>query len=394
MAKRRTRGDGGLVQRHDHPTCPPAVNGKRPEHRCLGRWQGTLNATEAGARKRKYVYGRTMKEAKAKLDKAKAQKDAGTLVITTTTMDKWLTRWLELQERRTRREGKGALKKSTYNSYRSKIGTYVRPHLGRHRLTSLRPEHFEAMYDAMRDQGLKESTLRNTHVVLKKVLNDAVLRGLLGANPLARAEAPSTGTGKRTPLTTAEVLAVLDSTDEARWWLALYYGMRQGECLGLRWCDIDWNLTALRVQQTLQDDGREYGKPKTEASQRWIPMVPRIEARMKLHWIESGSPEVAKPCSGVTGICEHGMVFKPVHPRTDNRRWHQLLASVPDIPDVPLHAARNSAASVMEAAGIPDRVVGQILGQTRRETTHGYQFAEMERLRAALVSVDDVLELD
>ena len=60
MTKRRNRGDGGLSQRHDHTSCPPADdNGDRPEHRCRGRWVGTLSVKVAGKTKRKTVYGRT-----------------------------------------------------------------------------------------------------------------------------------------------------------------------------------------------------------------------------------------------------------------------------------------------------------------------------------------------
>ncbi|MBP7988853.1 MAG: hypothetical protein KAZ69_17370, partial [Candidatus Microthrix sp.] len=69
MTKRRNRGDGGLSQRHDHTSCPPADdNGDRPEHRCRGRWVGTLSVKVAGKTKRKTVYGRTQQEARHKLE--------------------------------------------------------------------------------------------------------------------------------------------------------------------------------------------------------------------------------------------------------------------------------------------------------------------------------------
>jgi site-specific recombinase XerD len=49
---------------------------------------------------------------------------------------------------------------------------------------------------------------------------------------------------------------------------------------------------------------------------------------------------------------------------------------------------------VMEAAGIPDRLVMQILGQSQVSTTHRYQRADVERMRAALMGSVEVLELD
>ena len=40
---RRGRGEGAIYQRHDHKTCPAAVDGVRPEHRCRGRWVSVVD---------------------------------------------------------------------------------------------------------------------------------------------------------------------------------------------------------------------------------------------------------------------------------------------------------------------------------------------------------------
>lgn len=401
MPKRRNKGDGGLIQRHDHPTCPPATDGQRPDHTCRGRWVGTIDTIEAGRRKRKYVYGRTQKEARLKLDKAKREKADGTLIVTTTTVDKWLTQWLERKAKPPK-----PLKPQTWRSYDSKIRLYIRPHLGRHRLTSLAPEHIDAMYDAMREAGLAEATLRQTHAILKKSLADAIKKGVLAVSPIERVDAPSTQKAKRDQLTVGEARVVLANTDDPRWWLALFYGMRQGEALGLRWCDVDFGRDLIRIQQTLQTDERYriiFGAPKSTASSRVVPMLPQVATRLRAQWQAAGSPAVIKACDGPTGACDHGLVFhnaaKPIQPKADNTAWHRLLAdaSTPPwapIPDVALHAARNSAASLMEAAGIPDRLVAQILGQSQVTTTHGYQNAEIDRMRTALGDVGRVLELD
>lgn len=404
MPKRRTKGDGGLTQRHG-ADCPPAINGQRADHNCTGRWQGTIDVIEAGVRKRKYVYGRTQKEARLKLDQAKREKSDGTLVVASETVGKWLDTWLERQKPDPARPGKG-LKPQSYTSYESRVRLYLKPHLGRHRLTALHPDHIDALYDAMREQGLSESSVRGAHLVLHKALKDATKRGTLATNPADRVEAPKKSTGTRTPLTVPEVQAVLQAAgDNPRWWLALFYGMRAGEVKGLRWCDVDWNRRTIRVQQTVIVDNNKltYGTPKTVKSARIIPMLPKIEARMRLHWIHEGSPAVGVPCGGITGACEHGLVFHngqggPIIAKTDWRHWQRLLinATIPPLAPIearPLHAARNSAASVMEAAGIPDRLVMQIMGHSQVGTTHGYQSADVERMREALVGVDQVLEL-
>jgi hypothetical protein len=48
----------------------------------------------------------------------------------------------------------------------------------------------------------------------------------------------------------------------------------------------------------------------------------------------------------------------------------------------------------MEAAGIPDRLVMQILGQSQVQTTHGYQAADLDRMTQAVAALGNILELE
>ena len=399
MAKRRTKGDGGLYQRHDHPDCPELVtvghddDGKpileRPEHRCQGRWVGTIDVWVDGRKRRKYVYGRTQREARLKLDQARREKSDGTLVVASMTVEKWLDTWLD---------DIADLKPQTRRGYRSKIETYIKPALGRYRLTELRPEHIRHMHARMRGDGLAEASVRQAHAILKRALKIAVHEGKLGVSPADRMESPGTETAKREQLTVDQARQVLAAAgDDARWWLALYYGMRQGEVLGLRWCDVDFDRRALRVVQSLQadDDGALiFGPPKSRASRRVMPMLPLIESRLQLRWIASGLTDPA-----TESLVFPGASGGPRQPKRDWQEWRALLdrAARPPfapLPLVTLHSARNTAASVLEAAGVPARLVAQILGHAQVSTTHGYQDAELARITQALSDAAAVLALE
>lgn len=400
MTKRRTKGEGGLIQRHDHPTCPPLTDGPidattgkptriRPEHRCQGRWVGTVEVAIDGKKRRKYVYGRTQKEARIKLAQALREKTEGTLVIASMTTGAWLDHWLDDIAAQ-------KLRPQTLRGYRSKIDQYLTPHLGRIRLTELRPEHIRGMHKAMRDAGLAEASIRQAHAILKRALKVAVNERKLGVSPADLMESPSTETAKREALTLDQARRVLrHAGDDARWWLALFYGMRQGEVLGLRWCDVDFDEHTLRIEQSLQTDENYriiFGPPKSKASKRIMPMVPQIEARLRLAYLDAGSPPQDDRLIFTTG-------GKPRQPKKDWEEWRDLLvaATTPPlaaIPHVALHAARNTAASLMEAAGIPDRLVAQILGQSQVQITHGYQRAELAREAEALASLGRLYELE
>lgn len=389
MTKRRQKGEGGLVQRHDHPTCPPLINGNRAAHACKGRWAGTVEVVIDGKRRRKYVYGRTQKEARIKLTQALREKADGTIVVASMTTAAWLDHWLDHIAART-------LRPQTLRGYRSKIDQYIKPNLGTIRLPDLRPEHIRAMHNSMRTDGLAEASVRQAHAILKRALKIAVNEGKLTVSPAERMESPSTETAKRESLTLDQARLVLRTAgDSARWWLALFYGMRQGEVLGLRWCDVDFDKHTIRIDQSLQTDtdGRLiFGPPKSKASKRLMPMVPQIEARVKIAYIEAGQPDQ-----------DERLIFnndgRPVQPKKDWEAWRDLLvaSTTPPwapLPHVALHAARNTAASLMEAAGIPDRLVAQILGQSQVQITHGYQTAELAREADALRALGTLLELE
>ncbi|WP_163168070.1 site-specific integrase [Arthrobacter sp. Alg241-R88] len=388
MTQRRSKGEGGITQRHDHPSCPPRTNGTRPEHRCRGRWQATLDVIIDGRRKRKTIYAPTKAEARVKLAKALRERDSGALVMQTITVEAWTTAWLERKSRPPK-----PLKPQTMRSYRSKTARYIVPMIGRRKLTDLRAEHIEAMYDQMRDDGLAEATIRQTHAILARALKDAVRVDKLSYNPIDKTNPPGTDKAVREQFTVDQARRVLRAAgDDARWWLALFYGVRQGEVLGLDWARVDLDTGVLYVAETLQtgEDGRLFlGAPKTDASQRIVPMLPQIANRLRLLWESEGEPTA-------------GLVFhrggKPLQPKRDWQAWRDLIMRANDedhpVPVIALHAARNSAASVMEAAGIPDRLVMQILGQSQVSTTHRYQRADVERMRTALESAGRLLELD
>lgn len=387
----RTKGEGGLVQRHDALSCPPRdpETGTRPEHRCQGRWQATLDVIIDGRRKRKTIYAKTKGEARVKLAKALRERDTGALVLHTVTVEAWMTTWLEKKSRPPK-----PLKPQTMRSYRSKTGRYIVPMIGRRRLTDLRAEHIEGMYDQLRRDGLAEATIRQTHAILARALKDAVRADKLSYNPIDKTIPPGTDKAQREQFSVPQSQRVLRAAgDDARWWLALFYGMRQGEVLGLDWSRVDLDAGVLYVAETLQtsEDGTLFlGAPKTDASQRMVPLVPQIANRLALRWAAEG-----EPAAGLVFHREH----KPIQPKRDWQAWRDLIDRATVVPFAPLpvialHAARNSAASVMEAAGIPDRLVMQILGQSQVATTHRYQRADVERMRGALETAAALLELD
>jgi integrase len=84
----------------------------------------------------------------------------------------------------------------------------------------------------------------------------------------------------------------------------------------------------------------------------------------------------------------HGLVFarpdgKPFDPARDNEAWHAALAEA-GLPDMRLHNARHSAATVLQALGVEESARMVILGHSVVTTARAYAHVGMEEQRRAL----------
>jgi integrase len=197
-------------------------------------------------------------------------------------------------------------------------------------------------------------------------------------------------------LTLAEarkVLAILGDQPAnmaARWLCALLQGMRQGECLGLRWEDVDLENRRIHVEQELYrvtGQGLVEDDPKSRTSKRPIPML----------------EPVAFLLDGMERTGRYVFYGKAQDPRRDWEAWKLLLVQAgvcsEDMAfgDMPaLHAARGTTASLLHEAGVPDKIISEILGHssvqiTRQAYIHGNEESHRKAMRAleAFVKPED-----
>jgi integrase len=167
---------------------------------------------------------------------------------------------------------------STVERYKVDIRNYLGPHLGQWRLTELRHHHFANLYRTLHAEGLSASTIHKVHRAACAALNKAVLFGAARHNPVPAASdaLPEIDVDAVEPLDTQEVQAIANELSTrrngARWMLAML-GPRQGEVLGLKWSDVNWNTSIIKIQRKLQKRTYEHGcaDPRACAARRCIP---------------------------------------------------------------------------------------------------------------------------
>jgi len=168
----------------------------------------------------------------------------------------WAERWLDSLER----------KPSTIASYRSTI-VHAREIFGGTCLRALGPEEIARFNMILREKGCSPSTRAKHLRVLGACLQAAVFFRHAESNPvreLPPAQRPRPEQKEAAYFENEELPRLFchlrDEPYRSLCLIALKTGMRQGELLALRWCDVDLEEAVVRVRRSRT--GRTIGTPK------------------------------------------------------------------------------------------------------------------------------------
>jgi len=364
---RRANGEGTLFRRKD------------------GRWVAAVYMpTTAGGRRRKFVYGRTREEARRKQTELLRQADRGIPIAERVwRVEDFLHYWLEEIAR-------PKVRRSTYAKYETFVRRYLVPALGRRRLDRLSTTDVRQFLKALGESGKAPATVRVAYAVLRAALEAAVREELVFRNVAAMVDAPRVGRSDRSPWSPDEARRFLAVTRGsplyAAYVLALGLGLRRGEVLGLTWSDVDLDKRTVRVRRQLQRVGQDLRiAPEPKSHRRVIPL-PRL-AVVALRWHRVRYRGDAD---------EEGLVFttstgRPIEPRNFSRSFTRATHNT-GLREVRLHDARHGCASFLAAAGVPPRVVMEILGHSQIAVTMNvYAHVAQDAQREALRHIDRLL---
>jgi integrase len=171
-------------------------------------------------------------------------------------------------------------KPSTLRDYDSIFRNHVRPHLADVGLEDLTPERVErwAAHEIDPERVMANRTREKTITVFHGVMERARKLHHLPSNPVADVEKPRTAAKTEIQVfSPEEVMALVraaDSDHDAAIFLAAAFtGLRQGEPIALRWRDVDFAGSAIRVCASYTNG--HLTSPKS-GKVRSVPMAPRV----------------------------------------------------------------------------------------------------------------------
>lgn len=343
-APRRSRGEGSIYPTKD------------------GRLRGSIVLPHPDGDRtiRRFVSGRTRAEVVRKLDALRREAEAG--FPTGETTGAYLARWIVAVRPR--------LRPSTHHEYARHVADYWAA-LARVPLTRLTPTQIERTMAGLLGRGLSPATVQHARSTLRRALHDAQRDGLVSRNAAALARPPRLERREMRALSPAEVELLLGGTADdplgPLYAVAVTTGLRLGELLGLAWADVDLagrSLTVRRSMAKAADGGYELGEPKTPRSRRTV-MLPTVA--LDAFRRQKARQAAARLAVGSAWQDRAGLVFtdalgRPLRPDAVSAAFRSTAARL-GLP-VRLHDLRHTAASLLLAAGVPLKLVSEMLGHS------------------------------
>lgn len=271
---------------------------------------------------------------------------------------------------------KNELKEITAYNYESQIKNHLLPELGNIKLKDFTPAKITAFF---KTRKYSPATCRKVYVILQSIFARAVEQGFIKETPctkaviLPKAKQPKEKKPFLNEHQAKDLLKMVEDNTQFNRIIKvlLYTGMRSGECLGLRWQDIDFENRTIHIENTLTDVGGKHWlqPPKTKTSNRYIALsdvLADIFKEQKKHNEEKISnlgkdysyPEMVFTTDKGNYVDRSGL----------NTQFRRFVKDT-DFDFITLHSLRHCNATLLINSGIDLKIVSELLGHSDVSTT-------------------------
>ena len=318
------------------------------------------------------MFSHFIKEVRQKLTDISLSLDTGTyLEPSSLTVAQWFEEWLDVF-------CVNKVKPLTMTSYRGIAKNHINPRIGAIKLQDVRGVQIQRLYNDMLRKGSSPKTIKNVGAVLHKAFSVARKQGHIQFNPCDNAELPKVEKKEIKPLSEADIPVFLHACSSSpmgnAYALCLLAGLREGECLGLSWNDVDFERGFITVRQQLQWEqvaGSKYYIASTKSSQIRIVAPPPLafeylqHERTKQARNQLRNGDVWSNPWNLVFTNEIGEHYKV---STFYKRF-KAIGKMIGRPDARPHDLRHTAATVAIANGVDIKSVQSMLGHATASFT-------------------------
>ena len=269
---------------------------------------------------------------------------------------------------------------TTLERYQGMIKRYIDPMIGHTQVQKLTTLAVQAWVNNLKispatGKEMSAATIKHTYHVLNGAMDKAVLAGIIYRSPCTGIMLPK---GQKKPpviFNEAQIKQLIQAAKGTEMELVidmeLCLGLRRGELLGLRWCDIDWENNQIHIVQNrvVVNSKSLVKEPKTEAGIRIIDAPEMLMKKLRLHRGKCIENRM-KMGAGYT-VTDYIIVNrdgKPTYPEFLTQSFTKLLEKA-ELPKCRFHDLRHLCASIMLLQGVNVKVAQERLGHKDIATT-------------------------
>lgn len=281
------------------------------------------------------------------------------------TLGGWLGQWMQ---------GRAvAVSPTTVATQARLIRLHIAPALGTVKLRGLTGAKLTAHYAALLENGLAPATVGGVHALLSTALKQAEREGLIADAPTRFAHVPK-ARAPEIQVPTHETIAKVLQARPGHWvtaaaLLILSTGLRRGECIALRWEEIDLDAGMLRVRRNAQTVAGAVVvlEPKTAAGRRDVRLPDELTGHLRTYRLSQRRERLERglrPLEELVFPNKRGQLQKP---QTFSKAFEEAGHKV-GVAFGP-HLLRHRHATDLMQAGLGPRVAQERLGHARVTTT-------------------------
>ena len=352
-----------------------------------GRWEGRITVgvnPATGKPQRRSIYGDSQAAVRREMTAILASLDSGTYQAPAKMkVGEWFDTCLTTYWR-------NSVKPLTLQTYEGIIKNHIKPAIGGMEVQAVRGVDVQRLFNGMTAAGSSGKTIRNVSAIMHKAFSIAIKQGYITSNPVDAAEPPKVVRHEVKPLTDAEIPLFLEAIEESpyknAYALCLFAGLREAECMGLSWGQVDFKAQTITVDRQLQksktgDKGYYIAHTTKSGKARTIKPPPIAFQYLR---DEQAKQIGNRLCAGKAWSNEWDLVFTDDlggHYRafTFYSRFKRIAASI-GRPDARPHDLRHTAATVALASGADVKSVQSLLGHSTASFTLNVYAHSTERM--------------
>ncbi|QAA30364.1 site-specific integrase [Clostridium manihotivorum] len=381
-------------------------NGEGSINKYKNGWRATITIgrDDTGKLKRKQFYGRTKSEVISKMNDYKSKSTFGLISKDEKiTLQEWMNFWLTNFKVNDSRP-------ATIERYNGIYRNYIKnSEIGVIKLKDLKSSHVQAYYNTLA-KNKSANIVKTLHKLLKSGINQACREQYIIINPCTGVKTPKVEEKEEVQafslIEQHSFLSYLDNSKHrlrTLFKLDLSTGLRLGEIIALRWCDIDFINNNIKISRTLKRVAKINSTsgnkteiieqpPKTKNSARTVPFPSSMISELNHH----KRRQLEEKLKAGDAYNDNDLVFAtelghPIDGRNLSRSFHRILNNA-NISDKKFHSLRHTYATRLFERGVSLKTVQKLLGHSKLEITANiYTHVHLDEKIKAVELLNDVL---